>query len=259
MRKKCWAAALGDCDGKMSGEHIASAALWTSPTVIAVGGPWGGTGREIAVPSLVAKILCEGHNRRLSPVDAAGGHAFAEIARSIKLVAARGQISERRWMPVCFTIDGPQLERWFVKTAINICMVLCDEPNWDLDNAIGAPPISLVKAAFDLEAVSYPMGLYSSTRVGDGIHSSESLYANLLFSDTGSIAAVAFTFRGFRFMLNLSRRVIAGVFASEARDVLWNHDDLQYHLNRINNDIGHSRSHYIDLVWPGSTFNHFTL
>ncbi len=68
---------------------------------------------------------------------------------------------------------------------------------------------------------------------------------------------MGFTFRGFRFIINLSRRVIAGACAPEAGDVLWNREDRRYHLNRINNNVGEYRSHFIDFGWPGSPVNHF--
>ncbi len=68
---------------------------------------------------------------------------------------------------------------WFIKTAINFCQVLRDEPEWDLHGAMGAPPLPLVQAGYDLDAACRPMGLYSSTRLGDGIRSDESLHINL--------------------------------------------------------------------------------
>jgi hypothetical protein len=70
----CYAAELGDCSGCLSGEHWISAAmlkLLAEPAGVSVrGAPWlNGKVRAVPVRKLKAKILCKGHNERLSWLD----------------------------------------------------------------------------------------------------------------------------------------------------------------------------------------------
>src|SRR4026208_2176624 len=103
MKAGCWAADLGDCGGKLSGEHLVSASLWTGPAVPASGGPWGEP-REIGISSLTAKILCQHHNSRLSEVDVAGSQAFATFTKETVLTNGRQLIPAREWLGHCFSI-----------------------------------------------------------------------------------------------------------------------------------------------------------
>lgn len=70
----CYAAELGDCSGRLSGEHWISAAvlrLLAEPAGVSIrGAPWlGGAVRAVPVRKLKANILCKGHNERLSWLD----------------------------------------------------------------------------------------------------------------------------------------------------------------------------------------------
>ena len=70
----CYAAELGDCSGRLSGEHWISAAmlkLLAEPAGVSIrGAPWlDGEVRAVPVRKLKANILCKGHNERLSWLD----------------------------------------------------------------------------------------------------------------------------------------------------------------------------------------------
>lgn len=259
MPRQCWAEALGDCAGKISGEHVVSAALWTGPNITAVGGPWGEVPKDIGLQSLTVKNLCQRHNSRLSPFDRAGAAAFRLLTESITLVSRRKLIPPRRWFPVGFDIDGPSLERWFMKTAINVVSILKERPEWQFERAVGAPSLQLVRAIYGIDDVVRPMGLFVNGRLGDGLMSDESVRAELLYSEAMRISAVAFSFRGFKFLVNLTDEHIAGVrSANDDSTLSIDSESLHYHLNRINNDVNGYRSHYIDFHWPDSRFAHFS-
>lgn len=70
----CYAAELGDCSGRLSGEHWISAAvlrLLAEPAGVSIrGAPWlDGEVRAVPIRKLKANILCKGHNERLSWLD----------------------------------------------------------------------------------------------------------------------------------------------------------------------------------------------
>jgi hypothetical protein len=258
MKTGCWAADLGDCSGKLSGEHIISSSLWSGPTVTVSGGPWGEP-REIGVANVTAKILCQAHNSRLSELDVAGSNAFAAFTREVILTNGRQLISARPWTTHCFSIDGARFERWFVKTTINIATLLRGGvPEWAFDGTVGRPPLPLVEAVFGVRKIERPIGLYTAAAVGDDIRSTEEVRSALLFDEDSRIGGASYVFRGYSFVVNLRNREIAGVRAGDDGRTLRTKDNLIYHLNRMNIDVGGHRSAYIDFNWPDADFYHFT-
>jgi hypothetical protein len=257
MRAGCWATELGDCAGKLSGEHIVSESLWSGPSVFASGGPWG-EGREIGVASLTAKILCQRHNSRLSAVDTAGARAFATIRQSFALAEARKLISPRPWLPFCYSIDGPLLERWFLKTAINATLLLHRPPTWAANGLQGNPPLLLVEMAFGLLEIEKPFGLYTVATVGETIESQDRVSCHPLGSVNGQLSGALFEFRGFTFLLNMRRQLPEDVRAAQPDGrVLRTGEELFYRLNRVNKDVAGLRSHFLDFEWPGQNQRHF--
>jgi hypothetical protein len=105
---KCWAHHLGNC-GKQSKEHVISGALFAD-TSLEVRGlrPAGGGLIHVGKASLTANILCTTHNSLLSPLDSEA----AALSRAI----ARMQEGES----TTHSIKGPLLERWLLKTLINL-------------------------------------------------------------------------------------------------------------------------------------------
>lgn len=257
MKSGCWAASLCDCVGKLSGEHIVSESLWTGPTLTVSGGPWG-EGKEIGIANITAKILCESHNSRLSEADIAGALAFSSIRAGIAVSNARKLISARPWMPHGYVVDGPKTERWFLKTAINVALLLKREPLWAFDGSQGSPPRKLVEMAFGLRDVPRPLGLYVAGAVGDLIDSREEVRCDLLFDTQQQISAALFLFRGLTFLLNLRDVAVGDIGSTEAsKSLTRSREDFLYHLNRLNSDVGGYRSHFLEFVWPGAKFHHF--
>ena len=121
MSKQCYAHALGDCDGKLSKEHIISSC--TLDPVVKIVGSKKIPEKEISKDSAVAKILCQKHNSMLSPYDAEAkllieALSFASHAHRI------GILESFREKPRVDTLNGDLLERWFLKTAINMAYTL---------------------------------------------------------------------------------------------------------------------------------------
>lgn len=258
MRAGCWAAGLGDCGGKLSAEHVMSAALWAGPVIKASGGPYGRAPRDIGVANLTAKVLCQRHNSRLSEVDTAGVRAFETLTHTIALANARRLLPAQPWMRHGLSVDGPRLERWFLKTAINVGLVLKKTPVWAYDGATGSPSPEIVEMAFGLRPISAPMGLYASARVGDDIISNEEIVCEILYNTSSAIGGASFRFRGFGFVLNLRNEPVTGIARQETpHQPERTASDLLYRLHRINSDVAGYRSHFVDFNWPGRVFNHF--
>lgn len=108
----CWAEPLSNCSGKISREHYVSKGVFDHDLVTASGLSWcKGKEVQISLASAVAKILCKKHNSALSVFD------------STTAALSRFLIEELRHSPerdAHFNINGWQLEKWALKTAINL-------------------------------------------------------------------------------------------------------------------------------------------
>ncbi|WP_439643871.1 hypothetical protein [Gemmatimonas sp.] len=159
---------------------------------------------------------------------------------------------------MCFSVDGPLLERWFLKTAINATVLLERAAIWAVDETTARPPMALVEMAYGLRPVERPFGLYAAARVGDGFQSQDRVSCHPLSDTAGRIAAALFEFRGFSFLLNMRAQEPDFILTNErGGGILRTGNELFFRLSRINNDVGGFRSHYLDFSWPSKDFYHF--
>lgn len=102
---RCWAHYRADCDRGMSKEHLISKSLFNDLPVYVSGFDWCmGEEKCVGINSLQRKFLCEKHNNDLSGADAAAMQAIdAFETGGSELV-----------------LNGVLLERWLVKTAVNL-------------------------------------------------------------------------------------------------------------------------------------------
>jgi hypothetical protein len=119
--KGCWAACLGDCGEGISREHWVSKCLFESEEILVQGFSWClNEPKTIPLANFVAKILCKKHNSAISELDSAALQAFKVFRESIRINQVRGKLKRPPiWNIKRLTIDGPRLERWFLKTLIN--------------------------------------------------------------------------------------------------------------------------------------------
>jgi hypothetical protein len=118
----CWAKCLGNCSQKMSREHTISKGLFNDDEIMVQGFPWClNAPKRIGLSNFVAKILCKAHNSKLSELDDAAKAAFAVFRESVRLNNVRQKLKRPTiWNVKRLEIDGPRLERWFLKTLINL-------------------------------------------------------------------------------------------------------------------------------------------
>ncbi len=248
----CWAACLGDCSQKLSREHLVSGALFITDTVRVQGFSWcKDSAKEIGLAALTAKVLCKHHNEALSCVDRAGAEAFSVLREIGRLSNVRGRMKPRRWRVARRRIDGLGLERWFLKTLINLC---CHQiyPIGRNSNVPGRPTDRLVQTAYGLGRFGDRAGLYSIVRVGMTGYSSDAVgFAPLIINRHGKhIEGGLFSFRGFWFLLFLEPEgpptPLTGL-SIEGEDL--GQCQLNFHNRQMYEDMGGHRSQILTIDW----------
>jgi len=171
--RKCWAESLGNCSDTLSGEHIVSKGLFVNEMVTVQGLRWcKDEPKTIDLNSLTRKILCTHHNNTLSTVDDAAIEAFNAFRQSVRLTDSRAQMRERRWTVVHLPLDGDGLERWFLKTLINVTTG-GKEKIGPKSNTPGEPSPDLVEIAYGHRKFVPNAGLYNSQEAGETIGSED--------------------------------------------------------------------------------------
>lgn len=113
----CFLRGFGQCRGGISREHYISKsvlrATGANPTAKIGGLAWqqADTIQSVGIGSLQSKILCEGHNSGLSPLDSAAARLFNTLHSIDKDRASVSPLS---------TFDGPSIERWLLKILFGI-------------------------------------------------------------------------------------------------------------------------------------------
>jgi hypothetical protein len=145
-QQKCWATHVGGCSEKSSREHLVSRALLPNLTVVVEGFDWCKEPRSIGVDALTRRILCTRHNSELSPADEAIAQ-FSIIANEPKVGIA---------------ISGRLLERWFLKTLVNLSIGTKDHIGEGMaESEPGWPPPYLAAVVFGSVPLRHKMGLYT--------------------------------------------------------------------------------------------------
>jgi len=200
---KCWAESLGGCDRKIRGEHLVSKCLFDDDAITVQGFPWClKKPKTIGLSSLVRNILCKSHNSELSSLDSVALDAFNAFRESVRLSNVRRGIKADYLTVKRFPIDGALLERWFLKTLIN----LSTGGQWIVgDGGIGAPSDGLVQTAFGSKPFKHGAGLYIAAQSGEQVDSMDRFALTPRTLDT-TLVAGSFNFRGYRFYLNLLPR-----------------------------------------------------
>ena len=230
--RNCWARALGDCSEKLSNEHRVSVAAWTTEdpgatraekerhAVYHRQGPIGRDGfshikapggfeRTFTLKNLCIKALCTTHNTALSPLDTAAGQ-LTEAMVQFDAAAKRRNNPLLSWARKEISVNGPLLERWFLKTAITNCV------EWRLpigaaDVEPGAPIPELVEMAFGLRSVELPFGLWGANPSDGRLDFEANSFAFCPWlEDQGTseeyVGGCLAKFRGLRFAIGLDRK-----------------------------------------------------
>jgi len=198
----CWAASLGDCAEKITREHVVSQCLFETEAIMVQGFKWClNEPKRIGLANLVAKILCKRHNEGLSDLDTAALNAFNVFREGIRLNQVRGRLKK----PICWNvkrleINGPLLERWLLKTLINLSV----GGEWLMGSGFkGIPSKDLVEIAFGKRQFEHGAGLYVAGRAGQRIDSMDRVNFTPMTDKANALVAGRFNFRGYTFFLYL--------------------------------------------------------
>ncbi|WP_321475861.1 hypothetical protein [uncultured Paludibaculum sp.] len=251
---ECWARSLGGCSGKISGEHLISEGIFAGREIGVKGLPWcREEHRFIPIAAYTANILCTTHNSVLSPVDDAAIYAFNSLRMAQRMQDERKALLETRLWAGRFDmhdyeLDGEKLERWFLKTLINMESAGKQAlPLGTSRNAPGPPP-ELVQIAFGLRRFQNGTGLYFAGREQDVVRTAEQISYVSLIKDTDNNACVAageFHFFGLRFILLLEERAVPRTITGPAGTL-----DLIFHIKGINLDLNGQPSQRLLFSWP---------
>jgi hypothetical protein len=161
----------------------------------------------------------------------------------MQLYQARSKIITRRWAIKTFNIDGALLERWFLKTLIN----LSHGGQWIIGEGTHAAGLSsdeLVEIAFGRATFHPKAGLYTAAHDGEQITFRQGLRLTPKTIGNNLLAGM-FSLCGFRFFLSVIR--------DDFKEHKGSH--LMYrtvrHWYATHDDKGRKvRSHRLDITWP---------
>jgi hypothetical protein len=187
----------------------------------------------------------------LGPIDEAGQRAFRSLQQVAEVSASRATATPGDWDVLTYTIDGALLERWFLKTAINLFISTTAGGLWYFgDCPASQPPHNLVKAAFGLASPPAPMGLYAAVQPGNLVHSVDAVDFTPVFDSGERLSGGFFGFRGWRFLLWLcpdlqpASGTSAGVVPAGAPG-----SGMLYHPQRIDHRDHGRKSQIIEFEW----------
>jgi len=252
--KRCWAAPLGGCSHELSREHLISDSLWTGDGIDVLGFDWcKNETKRVGRNAVTAHILCRTHNSALSPLDVEAKYAFRALSDATVLVNERRGVRPRKWKVRRFEVARPDLlERWFLKTMINLLVVKPGPTVWrSTGETADKVPLPLVRMAFGEPPITRPMGLYISAALNENVALREIVaFAPLEYGEPDKVGIIGglFEFRGFRLILHLEPHELPPSLTIPAGGETVTRQ-LLYHATRINFNVGKQLSHYLQFCW----------
>lgn len=193
---KCWAAVCGGCDGGPSNEHLLSKNLFPEGAVKVSGFPWcEGETKSIGINGLQRQILCRAHNSALSEVDVEAMKVVENFQRAT---------SPRNSATLSVDIiDGKKLERWLLKTAINLSYEGILHIGVGMNGSVpGLPSPYLIDVAFGKLPFTHKMGAHFLIPEKNTLHKPNQIAVSPIFKD-GHIGGFYFDLRSQAIFLNL--------------------------------------------------------
>ncbi|MEC9362628.1 MAG: hypothetical protein VYC42_05325 [Pseudomonadota bacterium] len=189
---ECWAKSHTPCGLGASREHYISAGLFDQPTIFVQGFDWCPEEKEIGIGALTSKILCRKHNSILSGADMGGIRAVQAI--DLTTDPAGDTLDE---------LNGLSLERWLLKTAINVTFRGKQKLGIGMRGAeIGYPAPYLLEAVFGGRVLEYKMGVYVLFPKGQYLFRKGEIVVVPIHKE-GEIGGLYFNLRGVHFFLSL--------------------------------------------------------
>lgn len=248
--RKCWAARLGDCSDKISGEHIITNGAFLTDTVKVKGLPWCvDEFKEIGLASLVKNVLCTDHNSRLSGADVGATELRKALCDVADLSELRKRMPRQDWPLKKFFVNGFALERWCLKTLITIAFD-GKIPIGDGDTSGGEPPCALVETAFGLRQFQPPRrGLYWMGQGEDEVSVIEGVVVTTFSNSANRLAGARFWFWGLDLLLMVSDGPPGQFTFTSADGTQTIRPKTWYRPGAINLVVHGRPSHSLDFIW----------
>ncbi len=250
MTSECWAASLGGCSDKITGEHILTRGIFPHDEIFIQGLHWcADKPKLIGLASLTAKILCSKHNSGLSEMDTAAIQTAKAFREALDLRDFRERHKRTHWTRRRFQINGYQLESWFLKTLIDIGYKGLLPIGSDSSEP-GRASDSLIETAFGLRRFIKPAGLYTVARVGEENFTDGRVRIITLSTAAGRIGGAIFHFGGLRYLLYLEKNRsphpndFVGLEGQKIQA-----SQFMYHLRQVKFPVHGRLSHTIDFQW----------
>lgn len=246
---KCWASCIGGCSNKISREHTVTRAMFLDKEITVSGLPWCAEPKNVGLANLTAKVLCVVHNSALSEVDQEAVR-FAEAMReSFQLLTVRHSLKPRRWTIRRFPVDGRRMERWFLKTLINVAYHRSSAIGPDSHHR-GLPSNSLVEIAFGRRTFEPNAGLYGIYDAPEKRPDMDGISIHAFNTTDNRVAGAVFCFLGFRLLLFLDRKgppplMEVGTVTGETTEMI----EPTYHPRGIDYLAGKATSHILEFKW----------
>jgi hypothetical protein len=242
---QCWASCLGDCEGVISHEHLVSECLFPDGGISVQGLDWcKDFPKAIPIKTFTGKILCERHNYGLSEVDAAVMQSLDTLKEAVILHAKREKVRARQWHVKHFNTDMLLLERWCLKTLINLNQhdgfpinPEASEPN--------KPTKELVEVAFGHKGFVDPSGLYVIFRSGDLFTLNEGDLSISTMRVGERLAGAEFSLWGVPFFLNL----LATPYPIQGATLL--RHKIEHCFQTFDDKGCPVKSHIVKFIYPG--------
>jgi len=245
----CWAAAHSPCKGRSSGEHVVSACLF-SKAVRVHGYHWCPTPKTVGTTSLVANVLCGHHNSGLSELDTEAKSYQQAVTEAGRLLGVRSAFKRPGvWNRITLNVEGPLLERWFLKTLVNSLIADGAQCQWHGSSTV-SPPMAYVSWAFDGASLPAPSGLYGSADLDRTFQFGTDFILGLtpIFEKSGHVAGGLFEFLGFRWILWLLQTPFPTADIPYLQPA-WEAQPPMFHLVQYDFRIGKNVSHSIRFRW----------
>jgi hypothetical protein len=183
----------------LTGEHLVTAGVWEGVNGVERrdsrlkrkldyrGGP-----RQLAYPTTVKKliedILCDHHNTSSNNLDdEAIKFRKALVAYHKTVIDRLGAPRRRLWPRIVHKIDGPKMQRWLIKTAIN-CAQHFDKPIGGAGPRPGQPTPELVEQVFGRRPV-IPEQMFAVVKPGQEMAIEEEQFTLMYFDRGGPFLA----------------------------------------------------------------------
>lgn len=244
----CWASCLGGCSAKISGEHVISQAFFDASDTVKVHGlHWCmEEPKQIGMAAATANILCTTHNAALSPLDAEIGKFMRAIREHNRLTVLRQPYPKTQFPLVRLEIDGILIERWLLKTMLNIVSIERDATA-PMHSCLNRPDIAGV--AFGTHQFREHGGVYFCFATNGQMAMPDEIKFTPVSYGAAEPGIGLFEVAGWKMLLNLNDRVPPQMGSINGLDEQWHALTCIRQFPKLLHKNGKYASHSITFKW----------